>query len=219
MSKKIADSIYKKIMTVFGDIKVFKWPMFVLYQPKGYKVTGKQIKEIQDRAKPGDILLRGYDNYLDGYFIPGEYFSHAGFYEGGFHQKVIHAMAESVKIDTLIDFCRCDYLAILRIKHTTPHDIYSAIRRANKYVGRPYDFYFDFNNPSDISCTELVSLVWGKRCGVVPKKIKILWGLISREVIIAEDYLFSNATEVIYMANKNPKDIKNIRGQKINEVL
>jgi hypothetical protein len=84
-------------------------------------------------VKPGDILVRGFRNYLDSYFIPG-YFSHAGLYVGPVEEKdkdlvlrlhgkkifcpgeqmVVHALAEGVLMEDLIQFCRCDYMAVLR---------------------------------------------------------------------------------------------------------
>ena len=64
--------IWKKLLTIFGDIKVYKYPFFLIYQPKGYRVTGYEIEKILNVIKPGDILVRGYYDYLDGKFIPGE---------------------------------------------------------------------------------------------------------------------------------------------------
>jgi hypothetical protein len=112
---------------------MYRFPMFFLYDPGGYRVKGEDAREAINRVRPGDILLRGYENYVDGYFIPG-YFSHAGLYignvaEGDYHlverprgqkmfrtgkQMVIHSMAEGVFIEDLLNFCRCDYMAILR---------------------------------------------------------------------------------------------------------
>jgi hypothetical protein len=101
-------------------------------------------------VEPGDVLVRGYLGYVDGWFIPG-YFSHAGLYLGEVNesdrtlctelarsrerwkgesrrrprapdaqfavgkQMVVHALAEGVLVEDLLDFCRCDYMAILRL--------------------------------------------------------------------------------------------------------
>ena len=120
-------------LKLFGDLKVFKWPMFIIYDPSSYQVKGADIRQVLKIAKPGDIFVRGYKNYLDGYFIPG-YFSHAGLYLGEVlaaheelivhpkgkalfrtgEQIVVHAMAEGVFMEDLLDFCRCDYMALLR---------------------------------------------------------------------------------------------------------
>ncbi|HEX2092959.1 MAG TPA: YiiX/YebB-like N1pC/P60 family cysteine hydrolase [Longimicrobiaceae bacterium] len=129
--------ILEKTLTVFGDIKVFRWPLFLLYDPGSYRVKGEAMREVMRVARPGDVLVRGYLSYLDGYFIPG-YFSHVGLYlgevarehrprcedpveearvEAGFRtgeQMVIHSMAEGIFMEDLLNFCRCDYLAIMR---------------------------------------------------------------------------------------------------------
>ncbi|MBI5216273.1 MAG: hypothetical protein HY960_11020 [Ignavibacteriae bacterium] len=130
MNKK---TLFEKFLTVFGDIKIFKWPLFLLYDPGGYLIKGKDIRCVINLVKPGDILLRGFKNYLDGYFIPG-YFSHAGLYVGRIlpedarhvtnekgeqvfqagEQMVIHSMAEGVFVEDVLNFCRCDYMAIMR---------------------------------------------------------------------------------------------------------
>ena len=120
-------------LKILGDIKVFKWPFFLIYHPTGYQVKGEEVRAVIDTIKPGDILVRGYRNYLDGLFIPG-YFSHVGLYlgevaeadrqliaqEGGDHfrtgkQMVIHSMAEGIFMEDVINFCRCDRMAIMRL--------------------------------------------------------------------------------------------------------
>ncbi|HYY58660.1 MAG TPA: hypothetical protein VE842_15105, partial [Pyrinomonadaceae bacterium] len=133
--------ILESFLTVFGDLKVFRWPLFFLYDPGSYLVKGKDMREVINIVRPGDILVRGYVNYLDGYFIPG-YFSHAGLYLGHVdaeylksiwsdderyapldevlekchagEQMVIHSMAEGVFMEDLLNFCRCDHMMILR---------------------------------------------------------------------------------------------------------
>jgi len=106
----------------------------MIYDPGSYLVKGEEIREVIEKIKPGDILVRGYKNYLDGYFIPG-FFSHAGFYAGEITdqhavfidntlgkahfktgtQMVIHSMAEGVFMEDIINFCKCDYMVILRM--------------------------------------------------------------------------------------------------------
>jgi non-ribosomal peptide synthetase component E (peptide arylation enzyme) len=74
---------------MLGDIKVYSFPMWMVYAPQGYLIKGEETEEIMKIIKPGDILLRGYNDYLDGKVIKGYYkqsthqaasFSHAGFY-------------------------------------------------------------------------------------------------------------------------------------------
>ncbi len=87
--------------------------------------------------RPGDLILRKYKHYLDGYFIPGKY-SHTGIYVGD--GKVIHAVAEGVCYTDLIEFTRCDGICVLRPREGQEQ----AIAKAKDFVkqGIPYDFDF-----------------------------------------------------------------------------
>lgn len=65
--------------------------------------------------QPGDIVLRGYDNYLDGYFIDDRLsYSHGAIYVGD--NTIIHAVAEGVSKINALDFMKCDRICILRPK-------------------------------------------------------------------------------------------------------
>lgn len=139
--KKAFSSLEKRFLKMFGDIKVFRYPLFMVYEPQGYRLKGNEIREVMDVVQPGDILVRGYISYLDGYFIPG-FFSHAGLYVGEIteeHRKhispkgeqlfktgkqmVIHSMAEGVFMEDVINFCSCDAMAILRFPKTIKADL------------------------------------------------------------------------------------------------
>jgi hypothetical protein len=122
-----------RTLKIFGDIKVYPFPMWLLYDPGSYRLRGEDVRDVITLAQPGDILLRGYVRYLDGYFIPG-IFSHAGLFlgpvgegdratvvsTGGSRrfragaQMVAHSMAEGVFLEDVLTFCRCDYMVILR---------------------------------------------------------------------------------------------------------
>jgi hypothetical protein len=124
-------------MHIFSDIKLYPWPLFIVYDPGSYLVKGRDARQAIDTVKPGDILLRRYRRYVDGYFIPG-YFSHAALYIGPVgdddinlvqgksgkqrfrsgRQMVIHALAQGVLMEDLLSFCRCDQMAILRFPDT-----------------------------------------------------------------------------------------------------
>jgi hypothetical protein len=136
-------SLSERLLRVFGQIKYFKYPFFLVYDPGSYQVKGEDMRELIELLQPGDILLRAYTMYLDGLFIPGR-FSHAAFYYGELteehrqrigerigveaerrraretlfkpgKQMVIHAMAQGVFIEDILTFSRCDKLIVLRL--------------------------------------------------------------------------------------------------------
>ena len=61
-------NLYASAMTTFGDL-------YLAFEPPACRM--EQIEDVMSLARPGDVLLRGYDGYVDGKFIPGE-FSHSG---------------------------------------------------------------------------------------------------------------------------------------------
>lgn len=146
--KKLWYGVRAALLTVFGDIKVFKRPMFAVYDPGSYKVKGRDCRAILNGIEAGDVLLRGYDCYLDGYFIPvGESgCSHSGLFVGG--NDVVHSIAEGVTEDDLLDFCRADRVVVLRAL-VSEEDKAEAVRLALSRVGRPYDFDFTTADTED----------------------------------------------------------------------
>jgi hypothetical protein len=77
-----------------GDMVKFKLPSgYLVENPKAYRIGGADIRQVLDRIQPGDILLRAFDGYVDGFMIrhasvcsakgfqPG-WFTHAALYMG-----------------------------------------------------------------------------------------------------------------------------------------
>jgi len=126
-------SFQEKLLAVFENIKFSKWPLFVNYRPTSFAITGAETREIMKLVKPGDILVRVTNHYLSNRFMPST-FTDLGFYLGVVteqhlkqlgkiehptefntgQQMVIHAHGDKVLLEDLIDFCRCDGLAVMR---------------------------------------------------------------------------------------------------------
>lgn len=195
----ILKSLKIAFLCVFGKIKVYRWPMFIIYDPRGYDVRANEIRLAMNEVRRGDILVRRYRNYLDGYFIPGR-FSHSGLYVGD--GIIIHAMSGGVQKIDIIDFLRCDGFAILRPKSwILDHVRDKACELAKSYLGSEYDF--DFSDDSDgnekFYCHELV-----RKCypGLeIPKETLSLWnGMIKSKklVYLAQSFFDSPDIEVVY---------------------
>ena len=56
MFRFLQDSFIK----LLGDVKVFHWPLFFLYDPGSYLVKGADMRNLITTLRPGDILVRGY---------------------------------------------------------------------------------------------------------------------------------------------------------------
>jgi hypothetical protein len=74
-------SLTDRLLTIFGDLKIFHWPFWLVYDPGSYAITGDDVRQMLATLQPGDVLLRGFYGYLDAKFIPGT-FSHAALYCG-----------------------------------------------------------------------------------------------------------------------------------------
>ena len=75
--------------------------------------------------------------------------------ENGAPFRVIEALSPGVVITSLERSAACDGMAVLRPRLPATAKA-AAITRAFRYVGRPYDFTFDFAGDSALVCSELV---------------------------------------------------------------
>ena len=70
-------------------------------------------------------------------------------------QRVIEAISEGVSFTTLEHSAAADSLAVLRPR-ASKRDKAVAIARAFGFIGRPYDFNFDFHTDSSLVCSEVI---------------------------------------------------------------
>ncbi len=90
------DARIDEFIAWIGTLKYFMSPLCLVADPGSYKIKGPEIRDLIDKQlQAGDILLRGYDGYLDGVMIRlsgggqnlGAYFSHAALYLGELDDK------------------------------------------------------------------------------------------------------------------------------------
>ena len=195
MLLKLLKLIKRISLNILGDIKVFRFPFFLIYDPGSYEVKGYHTRQAMEVLEPGDIVLRKFINYLDGYFIPGEY-SHTGLYVG--NNIVIHAIAEGVSSIDIIDFLRCDKFIILRAKDEEARK--RAVERAKRWwiKNREYDFDFKSNN-GKLYCHELGVEAY-KELKLEKKTTKIL-GITLSPRYLAESFTTSDKFETVLKIN------------------
>jgi len=177
-------AVKRWFLTIFGDIKIYKWPFFMIYCPDTFKVKGKDTRAALEMLKPGDIVLRKYVHYLDGYFIPGKY-SHSSVYVGD--GKIVHAVADGVEYIDVIDFLRCDGFCILR------QDDEELAKKAVEFVKEQeakkakYDFNFTPGNDA-YYCHELSATAYASM-NIEMKSSRILRTVQSRAKVLGRVFL------------------------------
>lgn len=167
---RIAD----KFLGIVGNTKVFKYPLWLVYDPDQPKVDGDHILKVMSKVRPGDVIMRGWRHYLNGYFIPGDY-SHGGICIG--ENKVIHAVPQGVVECNIIDFIMADRIIVLRPTHGQE----LALERAREAVANevPYDFNMTEGDDA-FYCFELCAYCY-RPLAIERKRPELLSGLIKRK--------------------------------------
>ncbi len=150
-------------------------PLWFVFQPKEYKLTGKQLIDIILTMVPGDILISRVDGVVSTWLIPG-WWTHGGVCTAPGH--VTHSTAKGVTEDHLFEFLRADYVIVLR-----PYNYKLALdgaKLARETQGAEYDFGFDFEDSSEFACTELVMYCYSS-------VIKPIRKYLGTPVVIADD--------------------------------
>ncbi len=65
-------NLQKHVFGFIGDIKWAGWkrPFWFTINATGYKLKGEHYRKLIKRLKPGDILIRRFEGYIDKWFIP-----------------------------------------------------------------------------------------------------------------------------------------------------
>lgn len=176
---------------IIFNTKYSKYPMFLQYVKDTHKVSGNDYLAVRQLLQPADVILRGHDNYLSKFVIPGK-FSHAAIYIGD--ERIIHATLEhGVHISTLVDFMRCDRFAALRLKNTSDELQSNIMQAASALIGASYDPMLVHGN-NEFYCFELVASVFKNVChniSINKVNASTLWGLIKKDVFCADSFLKS----------------------------
>lgn len=191
------------ILSAIFNTKYSKYPMFLQYVDCTHRVSGADYYKVRELLESGDIILRGHDNYLSKFLVPGEY-SHSGIYKG--NDVVIHSTVENgVHESNLVDFMRCDRFMALR--PSLGQNL--IIENAQKYIGKKYDNELE-DNDDEYYCHEFVASVL-KDCSLEIDKIhaSTLFGLISKDIYCAQSFLnntiFNKVVEIDWKKEKTKK--------------
>jgi len=144
----------------FSHIYFFKTPFFLIYNPQVHKVKGHESRQVCNKIKAGDILIRRFDGYLSSRTVPG-FWSHVGIYIE--NHRIIHAIGKGVVNEDILDFLRTDHIAVLRIRNVAPELILNAIQKALEMVEESVDYDYEFaDNNGKVYCTEMVNVCFNE---------------------------------------------------------
>jgi len=163
--------------------------MWITINGRSFSLKGKHYRKVVSIIKPGDIVIRRFEGYLDRIFLPG-WFNHAGIYIG--HNTVIHAISDGIVTEDIIDFMRTDHMIVLRPPSKCAK---TAVTTAVSLLGRPYDFSFNFNESLRFSCTELVDHCYK---GLISGKKRL-----GRRTVVADDIVETNELTVVWDSRKD----------------
>lgn len=156
--RKLKLKLIKSIVNVFGNIQFFPQPFFcLLWGNSHYKVKGPEMRKVIDELQEGDIIMRRYDRYVSGWFIPG-FWTHTGIVVS--EKTIIHAMTKGVIEEDVMTYLRADHIEVLRVSNKK--FISNAISKAKDSLGKEYDFLFDSTDDERMYCTELVKVCYPK---------------------------------------------------------
>jgi len=150
--------------------------------PRPSFISKAQVARVRTMLQPGDVIFERRDWALSNVGLPG-FWPHVAMYVGtpeerrrlfgeDFEQRlrarnakaydsrfsratVVEAIGEGVVTSTFEHTADADWVAIVRPSLASDRKA-EAIARAFAYVGRPYDFEFDFATDDRIVCTELI---------------------------------------------------------------
>ena len=196
ISKKLY-GIWSKFLDLFGDVKIFKYPMWIVLDPSQYDMVGEKIAKAIEILQPGDIVLRGYDCYLDSHFIDGQY-SHGAIAVS--KDQIVHSIAPAVESIHPISFMMCDRIAIVRPKNQEL--VGEAVKIAKEMLecGVKYDFDFNTEDDSEVYCFELAAKCYPS----VEFKIhemSYLGGFLTKNVFLGSSFLENENFEVVFEYN------------------
>lgn len=153
--------ICKAVINATKSLQVFPSPLFVVWGSTSYKIKGPEQRRILTVLKRGDIVLRRYDRYVTGWFIPG-YYTHVALVVS--KSRIIHATTHGVGFEDALTFFRADQVCILR-PECSDKVKQRAVKRAREMQGKDYDFAYETGDDDRFYCSELIKYAFDGALG------------------------------------------------------
>lgn len=132
------------------------WPHAELYLGSPKELSA-YLDSPEVTASMPELQGQTFTQYLAQRF-PREWVSYTQLQDGQPH-RIIEAISEGVVFSSMQKGAGADYVGVMRPRYAKV-DTARAIIKAMTYIGRPYDFNFDFLSEETLVCTELVYKAW-----------------------------------------------------------
>jgi len=143
------------MLKLSGNIHLSPRPMFLSYKPQFHLLKGFEIRKVLNIVQEGDLLFRNFNGYVNTLLTPGGW-SHVGYYAG--HNEMIHAIGAGVMSEDILDFCRCDDLAVCRLIEEHHSLIPIATQRAREMLANKVEYDYKFTDDNGkVYCSEMIN--------------------------------------------------------------
>ncbi len=187
MVRKVKNKMLNNLMTSISLFIYKKVAYF--YQHIKPKPARKHIDDMRRIIRGGDVVLLR-NNFFERIF-PG-YWSHVGVYIG--NDRMIQSRGNGVHYISLYEFLTAARALVVRPKLNSD-EIEQAIKKAHTYIGKSFDFRFNFTDNKKISCVELIFILYRKPLGL--RLHRLFW----KRVFLPDD-LLSNNFSIVFDTDK-----------------
>jgi uncharacterized protein YycO len=168
------------------------------YAPKHRAVKARDVFDMADVLRAGDVLITFSLGELTNYFIEGD-FKHAALYIG--NSRVVEAIGKGVSVTDFEEFCAGkDRIAVLRPLFCDESTSRIAALNAISQIGKPYDYYFEMGEQS-FYCAELITWAYFNATnGLSPFVKREVMGV---ETVLPNDFYMAKSKFEIVMERPN----------------
>jgi hypothetical protein len=155
-----------------------EWRVTNLFFPGFWKHTfiyTGSLEEMDEYFKNNNILNSSVSEYLKNN-KPDVYRSYSSKING-YKPNMIEAKHQKVRIGPIEDYGQSEYLAVLRPKISDDAKL-KAIIKAVSFLGKPYDYEFNYQDNSTLACSEIIYhsyIATGEKKELDIGLVKILW--------------------------------------------
>lgn len=175
------------------------WCCSEIYQSVLPSSVLKYGKEIRLLLRPGDVIAKRCPYWGFGRLIPG-YFTHLGIYVGEFSGKKDQVIETrgfgTYPVDFSLFLRAGSDIAVVR-PNLPAAVCYDIVNKVEKFVGTPWDFWFDFSHTRRLVCSKLVYFVYKESLPLETYNVETILG---NKRVFLPDHIFKKGFDVVWIS-------------------